>query len=175
MSNLFLNAIRQLQPALRAGELDYCEKTVVEAIRKLSRSPFDLALEVNILNDPAEAAKTVDVFLEREAKRMTVAAVYAELNGFDINPNLWFCDFFAYASHGGHADFDWLSYWQSGDSPHYVLRGMEALQSVYAADMGQGNSFHEAKGMSSLLVVIKFQQFMRKATGQMALLHSRSW
>jgi hypothetical protein len=171
MSDILFNTIEQLRPALRAGELEDCENTVVEKIRQLARSPFDAALEMNISNDPVNAAKTLDGFFELEARQMTIAAAYTEMNGFDINPRLWFCDFFAYASYGGHDDYDWLSGSQSSDSPHYVIRGMETLQSVYASDASREKSFHDAKSMSSLLVVIKFQQFMKKAATQMKLLH----
>jgi hypothetical protein len=107
--------------------VEECEQVVVEKIQKLPRSPFDLSIDVNISNDPAEAARSVDRFLGLEGHRLKIAAAYAEMNGFYTNPGLWFCDFFAYASYGGHRDYDWLSQWQSGEFPRYRIRGMESL------------------------------------------------
>jgi hypothetical protein len=52
MSDIFLNTVEGLEPTLRAGELGDCEKIVVEKIEHLARSPFDVALEVNISDDP---------------------------------------------------------------------------------------------------------------------------
>jgi hypothetical protein len=128
MGDIFLKAIEQLETALLARERDDCEQAVADKIRQLSRSPFDMALEVNISCDPSDRAKTVDGFLEIEASRMRIATAHTEMDEFDINPRLWFCDFFAHTSYGGQDDYDWLRSWQSGDSPHYVIRGMEALQ-----------------------------------------------
>jgi hypothetical protein len=112
MVDLFFQTMEQLEPVLRAGDLEACEKTAVEKIRQLHRSPFDLSIEVDISNDPADAAKAFDDFFETEAKAHRNRSAYTEMNGFDINPDLWFCDFFAYTSYGGHGDYDWLSDWQ---------------------------------------------------------------
>jgi len=154
MSDLFFDTIQQLVPPLRSGELDTCEKTVVEKIRQLPRSPFDISVEVSISNDSADAAKSFDRFFEIEAQHMKIAAAYTEMNGFYINPSLWYCDFFAYTSYGRHHDYDWLAHWQSGDFPRYVIRGMEPLQGIYASPAVRERSFHDAKDLSSLLVVI---------------------
>lgn len=171
MSDIFLQTMRELEPSLRASELEVCEKTVVQRIQQLPRSPFDLSIEVDISNNPADAAKTFDDFFEAEAKRMRIAAAYAEMNGFDINPHLWFCDFFAYTSYGGHGDYDWLASWQSEKLPRYPIRGMEALQAVYASSAFGDRAFRDAADMSSLLVVIRFQKFIKRATAEMKLLH----
>ena len=170
MSDIFLQTMTQLEPSLRAGELDVCGETVVDKIRQLPRSPFDLSIEVDISNDPADMAKSFDDFFEMEAKRMTIAAAYTEMNDFDVNPRLWFCDFFAYTSYGGHGDYDWLARWQSGNFPRYPIRGLEALQAVYASSAFGEKSFRDAAYMSTLLVVIKFQKFIKRATAQMKLL-----
>ncbi len=170
MVDLFFQTMEQLEPVLRAGNLEACEKTVVEKIRQLPRSPFDLSIEVDISNDPAEAAKAFDGFFETEAKRIGIAVAYTEMNGFDINPRLWFCDFFAYTSYGGHGHYDWLSDWQSENFPRYTIRGMEALQAVYASSAFGDKSFRNTADLSSLLVVIRFQKFIKRAAAQMKLL-----
>jgi len=170
MGDLFFQAMEQLAPVLRAGDIEVCEKIVVEQLRQLRRSPFDLSIEVDISNDPADAAKAFDDFFETETKRIRIAAAYTEMNGFDINPGLWFCDFFAYTSYGGNGDYDWLSDWQSENFPRYVIRGMEALQAVYASSAFGDESLSNNAYLSSLLVVIKFQKFIKRAAAQMKLL-----
>ena len=167
MSSFFHEFQDQLVPILRSGDLDACERTVIEQIRSLPRSPFDLSIEVNISNNPADAARHFDRFFEIEAQKITIAAAYTEMNGFYINPKLWFCDVFAYTAYGGHGDYDWLSHWQSGEFPRYPVRGMETLQAVYAGDAYGEEQFRAAEGLSSLLIVIKFQQFIRRAATQM--------
>jgi hypothetical protein len=129
-----------------------------------------LSIQVGIANDPVDAAESFDEFFAAEAKHREIAAAYTEMNGFDINPRLWFCDLFAYTSYGGHADYDWLSDWQSGNFPRYAIRGMEALQAVYASSAYRDESFRDNAHLSSLLVVIKFQKFIQRAAAHMKLL-----
>jgi hypothetical protein len=170
MSDILFQTMQQLEPFLRAGELEVCETTIIEKIRQLPRSPFDISLEIEISNDPADAAKHFDDFFDAEARRITISAAYTEMNGFDINPGLWYCDFFAYTMYGGHGDYDWLANWQSESSQHYPICGMEALQAVYASDAFGEKSFRDAADLSSLLVVIRFQEFIRCAAARMRLL-----
>jgi len=65
MVDLFFQTMEQLEPVLRAGNLEACEKTVVEKIRQLPRSPFDLSIEVDISNDPQKPRRPLTVFLRR--------------------------------------------------------------------------------------------------------------
>jgi hypothetical protein len=84
MSSFFHEFQDHLVPILRSG--DTCEHTVVEQIRSLPRSPFDLSIEVNISKSPADAARHFDRFFEFEAQKITIAAAYTEMNGFYNQP-----------------------------------------------------------------------------------------
>jgi hypothetical protein len=156
---------------LRADHLDACENVVIEEIRRLSPSPFHIAIELSISNTPADAASHFDKFFEIESQRMHVAAAYTEMNGFDINPGRWYCDCFAYSAYGGHEDYDWLSDWQSQNFPRFTIRGLESLQAVYAGPAFHQNEFRDVSFMTSLLVVIKFQKYVKAAAAEMARLH----
>jgi hypothetical protein len=52
-------------------------------------SPFHIALDLAISNDPAHAAEHFDRFFLVEAQRFKVAAACTEMNDFSINPGLW--------------------------------------------------------------------------------------
>lgn len=98
---------------------------------------------------------------------MHVMAVYTEMNGFDINPDRWYCDLFAYESDGGTDDFDWISDWQSELFEDYTITGLERLQAVYASKAFHNPANEDARYLSSLLVVTKFQRFMQVAAARM--------
>jgi hypothetical protein len=70
-------------------------------------------LDLAITNPRAAVAAHCDRFFRREAARYPIGAAYAEMNGFDINPDRWFFDLFAYERHGGPAYYDWLPEWRS--------------------------------------------------------------
>ncbi len=167
MGQKFFEIMEQLAPTLRRGDLDACEQGVVDQLRSLPESPFHCAIDLAISNSPDAAARHVDHFVATEAKRFTIAAAYTEMNGFYINPDRWYCDFFAYSSYGGHDDYDWLADWQSDGYDEFEINGLETLQQVYASDAYGKDEYDDASDLTSLLVVIRFQQFIHRAAPMM--------
>jgi hypothetical protein len=110
MSDVFFELQEQLAPVLRSGDVAQCERVVATQLRALPRSPFHIILDLAIMNPPTEVAKFFDEFF-RQQPRDKIKAAYTEMNGFDINPDLWFCSPFAYQRYGGHDDYNWLSNW----------------------------------------------------------------
>jgi hypothetical protein len=168
--DLFFRTMERLTPQLRAGDFAGCESAVVDVLRALPLSPFHIAADLSIANDPADTARHFDRFYHAESKRLAVKAVYTEMNGFDINPDRWYCDLFAYSADGGLDDFDWLSDWQSEPFEEYTITGLEPLQAVYASEAFRDPANSEACYMSSLVVVAKFQRFVQRAAGLMTQL-----
>jgi hypothetical protein len=167
MSDHFIETGLRLLPSIRAGDFESCEKVVLAQMQSLPRSPFDIAATLAISNDPSDAARPFDRFFRAEVQRFKVAAAYTEMNGFDINTDHWYCDLFAYYSYGGHDDYEWLCNPPSLRSQEYVIKGLETLQAIYASDAFKADSFRESAEMCTLLVLIKFQRFIKRAAVQM--------
>lgn len=167
---LFFATMERLTPQLRAGDLAACESAAADALLALPRTPFHIAADLAITNNPADAARHFDEFYRTASERMAVSAVYTEMNGFDINPDRWYCDLFAYDTDGGLDDLDWLSDWQSEPFDDYTITGLEPLQAVYASQAFRDPANRDASDLSTLLVVAKFQRFMQRAAGQMSAL-----
>src|SRR5687767_5889626 len=144
MSDLFFQLQTELEPTLRSGNLRQCDEHIAGVLRGLPTSPFHIALDLHFTNPPDEVGKQFDAFFLRERSRFSIAAAYTETNGFDINPDRWYFDFFAYDAYGGTDDFDWLSDWTSDSWPEMTLTGMETLQAVYASDAFQDRSNNDA-------------------------------
>ena len=109
--NLFFQTMERLAPQLRAGDLAGCEAASWAGHASRRTPPLHIAADLAIANDPAEAARRFDDFYRAESGRIPIRAVYTEMNGFDINPDRWYCDLCAYTADGGLDDFDWLSDW----------------------------------------------------------------
>ena len=159
--------MKRVLPDLRRGDLAAVERGIAEQLRTLPRSPFHLVLDLNITNEPGDAARHFDRFFERAARRFAIAAAYTEMNGFEINPDRWYCDLFAYDKDGGHDDYDWLSDWQSERFGEYEINGLEELQAVYDSDAFGNDAYCDAEEECGLLVVAKFQRFVSEAAGMM--------
>ena len=166
MSDIFFALQDELSPVLRTGDLKECERVVGERLAGLPASPFHLILDLEVSNRPEEVADYFDDFF-RQQPRGKIKAAYTEMNGFDINPNLWFCSPFAYQSYGGHDNYDWLSDWQSDDYDLLPITGLEPLQSVYDSDAFRDQKYEDACSVASLLVVIRFQDLIRRSADQM--------
>ena len=171
MGNILFDIQDELMPVLRAGDTARCERTVAQRLAALPQSPFHIAIDLTITNTPASIATHFDRFFRQEAARFKIGAAYTEMNGFDINPDRWFFDVFAFSQYGGHDDYDWLADWQSESYENLTITGLEQLQDVYASPAFRDKRFNDASYVAGLLVVTKFQDLMRRAAPLMRELH----
>ncbi len=171
MGDIFFEIQNELMPVLRAGDTARCERTVADRLAGLPQSPFHVAIDLTITNTPADIAAHFDGFFRQEAKRFKIGAAYTEMNGFDINPDRWFFDVFAFREYGGLDDYDWLADWQSENYVDMTITGLERLQAVYAGPAFRDKRFKDAGHLAGLLVVTKFQDLIRRAAPLMHELH----
>lgn len=167
----WLKLAEKLDPLIKKGDTQTCAAAVVKALGKIKKGPFHKVLSLDFSNSPTEVARYFDEFIRAEKKRMMVRAVYTETNGFDINPGRWFCDAFAFTQYGGQDDYDWLADWESGDYKSLTLTGMEDLQKVYGSAESSNAENSEAISLCSLLVVLKFQDLIRRSIPLMSELN----
>lgn len=155
--------VQQFEPSLHEGNLERCTEHVRDALLNLPDSPFHVATELDFTNDPATVARHFDEFLAQESAKFDIKAVYTETNGFDINPDRWYFDMFAYEGYAGLGDLDWLSEWTSESNQDMTLTGMEALQSIYDSDSFSDREYSTAADFASLFVVIRFQALVGRS------------
>ncbi|PHR95539.1 MAG: hypothetical protein COA78_29930 [Blastopirellula sp.] len=167
MYDSFFKIQNELEPNLRKGDLDSCIERVINELKSIPDSPFHDAIKMVITNPVEEVAQYFDKFFETEAARFTLEAAYAETNGFNINPDLWYFDVFAFSSYGGLSDFEWLSEWQSDYFPPMQITGFEKLQEVYGSDAFHNSEFDAASSIAGLLFLIRFQELIKRASVKM--------
>ncbi len=155
------NIAQEIAPFVQKGNIDPCVQRVMDELRKQRPSPFHIVTTLEFTNKPEDIAQYFERFIAKESKRFSIRALYTETNGFDINPNRWFFNVFAYQEYGGHDDYNWLSDWQSGNYPDMTLKGMERLQGVYKTEYVDGKDHGDTPHYASLLVVLKFQKLIK--------------
>jgi hypothetical protein len=160
----------ELVPELRKGNLDLCIDRTVSTLKSMVDCPFQIASQSRFTTSPTDVARYFDAFISEQSRLFDLKAVYAEMNGFDINPDRWFFSLFAYDTYGGHEDYDWLSDWNSEFYPEMTLTGMEPLQEAYASEAFRNEALSEAVDYASLLVVLRFQDLIRRSAAQMKTL-----
>lgn len=143
-----------------------------------STSPHEFAsvAESKITNDVSATAESINHFIEFNSKNYEVKSIYLEMNGFDINYDRWYFDFFAYDKYVEDSDdLDWLCYWQSADWPDTTIIGMEDAQRVFEwyHEKKIWNTNPEQKDMydaTRLLVMLRFMEFTDKVVSSKKLI-----
>jgi hypothetical protein len=107
---------------------------------------------------------------------MPVRALYCEMNRFEINPDEWYLDAFAYDFFGDPEDLGWLVGWKknSMDRNRFVLRGMSDLQALFARDYGDESSepVRAVSDVVILLLTLRMQELVHAASRQA---HQAGW
>ena len=119
-------------------------------------------------NNPEEISGKINNFIVSCESRFDVKAVYLEMNGFDINPDRWYFDYFGYRTYQEDpGDLDWLAEWDSENWPETTLQGMEKTQEDYDWYSNHSGYKEENADISSeyatLLVMCKFVHLVEEA------------
>jgi len=150
----------KLEPTLFEGDIDSCISQVIDEINKLSFSPFHVITDIDFNNPLTSVAKYFEDFIINENSNVSLKAIYAETNGFDINPDEWFFSLYGYDEFESRDGFDTGNDISMSKS-FFTLTGLEELQKVYASDAFSEPKYELAKELCSLLIVFKFQKLIR--------------
>lgn len=160
----------EIEPLVQNGDLIAAEKAVAEWLRALEPSPYHIACDLQITTLPAAVAAYFDDYARKAGSEHELAVVYCEMNGFTINPDLWFCDAFGFAQDGGRDRHDWLGGFASAAEESLVVEGLEPLQQVFDEAMEDRESdapFQSARLLAEVLVILKFQRMLQQARPSM--------
>jgi hypothetical protein len=161
---------KRVEALVRSGRITDAVQYLERGLSNCTSPRFKALVGGNFSNDPKDVAKEIGRFIHVCEKSFPVGAVYLEMNGFDINPDRWYFDFFAYRSYVGDSkDLDWLSEWDSGEWPEATLTGLEEVQSDFAWYTGHKTKGYEdeiaqeAADFADLLVMCKFAGLIEEA------------
>ncbi len=155
---------------IRSGNLDDGINLLETGLQNCVSSRFKTLIGSKFSNNPDEVANELSNFINSCQKKFDVKAIYLEMNGFDINPDKWYFDYFGYKEYNEDPDdLDWLTDWDSDDWPEMTLSGLEKAQEDfgwYSGHLTQGYKDKDAKvaaEYATLLVMCKFAELIRNA------------
>jgi hypothetical protein len=139
-------------------------------LRVHSPDRFTSLTEKHFTNAPNVVLDHLNAFIDRCGENFNVAAVYVEMNGFDINYDRWYFDSFGYTQYVNDPDdLDWLSDWSSPQWGDLTLTGLEDVQKDFR--WYTENRTYKAKTgdtvveLAILLVMVRFVQLIETALG----------
>jgi hypothetical protein len=151
------------------------ESQIVSAIQSLeamlAKEPttrFKGLLGAHFTNPPSFILAAINEFIRSCQERFDVKAAYLEMNGFDINYDRWYFDFFGYSEYGANPDnVEWLCYWQSENWPSVTLTGLEPIQRDFQwydeMEIWRGQDYKKTTDLAHLLVMAKFVDLIETA------------
>jgi len=149
------------------GKLAACIDQLEEAMQALRRTPYHEVLGRSFLHQTNSAAEYITEFHRKASKKINVAAMYFEINGFTINPDRWYFDGFAYRAAGDIWELEWLAHWDAdtGNS-QFTLTGMESVQEAFQncyCDEDQPLSVKMAAELTDHLVNARYMELIATA------------
>lgn len=154
---------RQYKAHLDDGDLPGAIAFISEKMRELPQGPFDVALELEITSAPEKVAAWFRSCLAAAGEVEPVRAAYVELNGFDINTDVWYFDFLAFREDPGFDDgVGYSDGWHWASEESFSLEGLEPLQRVFADNRELIRT--NAGVYAALLVLLKYFALVDAAT-----------
>ena len=158
-----------LRPILKSGEITEPLNALCESMRETKPNPFKIVLDLNFTNDTSAVAARFNDFISTSCERDKLKAIYTEINGFTINPDLWFFDPFGFDDMQPVDDDDFGCFEYYSETHSIALTGMEALQTAYATPWsGDPNEQREAyqhdryhRDLAAFIVISKFHRLMQ--------------
>ena len=149
------------------GKLRQCIAVLEDGLRSLKRTPYHRVLGKDFLKQAHDLAGwLIDFHQQAVAAKLTLAAIYLEMNGFDINPDQWHCNLFGYKEAGDTWELDWLAEWDTVCEECFVLRGMESVQNAFAElclDEKMSLGVRLAEEVAEHLVTARFMELVAAA------------
>jgi len=115
-------------------KLDFYIQQLEDALLTLKEGPFHSVIGKSFLHHAEDLAQFLLDFHESASENGTIEVIYFEINGFSINPDLWYCNGFGYRKRASLWDLttsvDWLHPWDF-DTEDFNLAGLELTQEAF--------------------------------------------
>lgn len=158
----------QINPRLTEGDFTGALKIGESELSKIPQTDFHHMLGKSLLNQTDSLVDWIDSFYNQISNKVKIAALYFELNEFDINTDEWYIDGFAYEQDGGLDDIEWLTDVTRDlmTQQEFKLHGLENIQSAFerfGSDGELSDDQQNAQDWSEQLVIARFMELLRTA------------
>jgi hypothetical protein len=167
----------RIMPLTHSGRFAEAEELLTRWLLELPPTSFHVIADLRITTPLERCAEFFDQFVVQARSEYDLKALYSEMNGFGINPDLWFCDAFGFSFDGGDDLHDWLGDFASSSQDPLIISGLEPAQEAFASWMASDARTPKslAKALAEALVIAKFQGWLQRSLAQMKPLSCPFW
>ena len=167
-----LDGLDQVFRSAHEGRLEEAIESLVGRLTRLSPSPFRDAREANFDVPVGTVNRWLNEMATALAEQIDLRSIHIEMNGFDINPDRWFCGAMGYSTsivvtnpfddpksawYEELANIDAHVHWERD----LTLTGMESMQRAFQWAADEGRLAEEGAKVSDWLVQCRFLALMR--------------
>ncbi len=159
----------KLQKLIRVDKLEEAIHIVEKELSKYQETDFPKIIGKSLLHQVEELGKYLESFICQLKSRLFLKSVYGEMNGFSVNYELWFVDYFGFEHFGGMDDLDWLAEFKNENVSinSFQIKGFEEIQTIYQMhhenEMYKFDEHKKAADICDYVVILRLQQLHRKA------------
>lgn len=161
------NLEEELIEHLNKGKISQAISLAEGELKKLPQSEFHKIIGRDLLHLKEALVIFVDNFYKSAPKKSKVKAMYAEMNGFTINYDLWFINLFAFENCGDVDDLDWLADFDYYSDEILEISGLEDIQAVYKDYMENekwdDKNLEQSCEVCEMIIILKLQQLFQQS------------
>jgi hypothetical protein len=166
----------QLEQPLETLNFSEAVAIAEAALGKIPETAFHAVVGQSLTAQAGKLCDWIEAFYQSVSARGTVAALYFEMNEFDVNTDEWRIDGFAYARDGGldRDDMEWLCDSFADTDEAFVIGGYERLQAAFAQidEQKEGGEWmggqQDARDWCEQIVLARFMELTRAAHAEAA-------
>jgi hypothetical protein len=180
----------ELQKLIDNDKLSEAVQLAENELSKYKGTDFPKIIGKNLLNQVEEFEKYLDSVFRKMKMRSSIKnffkiqekfstkAIYATINGFSINYDLWFVDFFKFDFIGALDDLDWLADGQELSINPFVLKEFKDIQQIYKVHhenkMYEYDEHEEAADICDYVVILRFYELFIEVVNK-GKLKNKEW
>ncbi|GAB2786057.1 hypothetical protein HNQ93_004310 [Hymenobacter luteus] len=157
----------KLQGLLDQHKLEEAIAVVEQQILQNPVADFKPVVGKNLLHITEALVQYLDHCFAAAENKIQVKSLYAEMNSFTINYDLWYVDVFAYDRNEGLEDTDWLADSDYQSAASQPITGLEDIQAVYQDYMDTAKWEDDAREVAAhecaALIVLRVQELFKAA------------
>lgn len=157
--------IEEIDAYIKKGNLKEAIQRCESKLEGLEVTYFHPIIRQDLLHHTSRLAQWLEEFYLKVSMIIQVQALYLEMNGFDVNTDMWYIDGFAYKQIGTSEDFEWLTECNSDtatDEP-FILTGFEMMQVAfeqYFDEEDASENLEAAHDIAEMLVILRLQELV---------------
>jgi Fe-S-cluster containining protein len=149
---------------VKEGEIDNAIRLAEDELLKIPKNDFHKILGRNLLDLTSDTDEFLNAVYQKSVEEINdVKSIYCEMNGFTINPDMWFVTGMSFTFCNDLSDTDWLADYDYFFEMALVIKGYEDLQKTYKDYIKNEKwDLEESADYCAIIITLRLLELFRK-------------